>query len=111
MEKSTLKLIGAKIRQIRKEKGITQEQLAEKANTTNSYIAGVERGTRNVTIGSLEKIADALGVNVFEFFEYGQFAQTQEQEYVYKINEMLLTRDASDQRKAFAILKEVFRDK
>lgn len=111
MEKSTLKLIGAKIRHIRKAKGITQEQLAEKANTTNSYIAGIERGSRNMTIGSLEKIADALGVNVFEFFEYGQFATPQEQEYVSKINELLLTRDPSDQRKAFAILKEVFREK
>lgn len=111
MEKSTLKLIGAKIRQIRREKGITQEQLAEKANTTNSYIAGIERGTRNVTIGSLEKIADALEVSVFDFFEYRQFAQTQDQEYIYKINEMLLTKGASEQRKAYAILREVFRDK
>jgi transcriptional regulator with XRE-family HTH domain len=48
-------LAGAKVREIRLAKGLSQEKLAELADTHHSYIGGLERGDRNVTLGTLEK--------------------------------------------------------
>lgn len=65
-----LKLVGEKIRLIRKEKGLTQEDLAEMADLQHSYIGGVERGERNISLLTLEKITNGLDVSpslVFNF--------------------------------------------
>lgn len=55
-----VKLVGSNIKEIRKLKKLTQEELAEKCGLQTSYLAGVERGDRNITIQTLEKITDGL---------------------------------------------------
>lgn len=57
---SLVKLIGSNIKEIRKLKKLTQEELAEKCGLQPSYLAGVERGDRNFTIQTLEKITEGL---------------------------------------------------
>ena len=52
-----------KVRLRRHELGLTQEQLAEKANFHVNYIGGIERSERNVSIESLVALAKALGVS------------------------------------------------
>ena len=59
-----LKKVGLNIRKARKEKGMSQESLALAADLDRSYVGGVERGERNVSIINLKKIADALKVSV-----------------------------------------------
>jgi transcriptional regulator with XRE-family HTH domain len=54
---------------IRKEKGMSQEALAEQANLDRTYISGVERGARNITLKSLDKIICALGIKQVDFFK------------------------------------------
>lgn len=49
--------------------GISQEELAERAGLHRTYVSDVERGTRNPSIGSVEKLARALQVSVSELFE------------------------------------------
>lgn len=61
--------IGARIRELRNQQGISQEKLALKAEIDRTYLAGVERGKRNPSIKSLEKILNALGVTFHEFFD------------------------------------------
>ena len=56
------KLVGRNVRRIRLEKGLTQEEFAEKSGFTQQYLSGLERGLRNPTIVSLYEIALALGV-------------------------------------------------
>jgi transcriptional regulator with XRE-family HTH domain len=58
------------MRSIRKEKGLTQEALAEKAGLHYSYIGGVERGERNISLETLEKIIEALEVLPIEVFQF-----------------------------------------
>jgi transcriptional regulator with XRE-family HTH domain len=65
------KLIGERIRFIRKQKGLTQEELADKAQLMYQYIGAVERGTRNISIDSLEKIITALDVGYDQIFAFG----------------------------------------
>ena len=54
--------IGKRIKEIRSEKGISQEKLALKAELDRTYVAGVENGKRNPSIKSLEKIGHKLRV-------------------------------------------------
>lgn len=58
------KVLGRAIRDRRLRLGMTQEQLAEKANLHWTYISGIERGIRNVSIMNLALIAAALDVRV-----------------------------------------------
>lgn len=61
--------IGNRIKEIRSEKGISQEKLALKAELDRTYVAGVENGKRNPSIKSLEKIINALDMNFENFFK------------------------------------------
>jgi len=57
-----------KIRELRKEKNISQEQLASKAKLHRTYLSSVERGLKNVSVENIEKIALALWVKVRDLF-------------------------------------------
>lgn len=57
------KLVGRNAARIRTEKGLTQEQLAERSGLSQQYLSGLERGKRNPTIVTLYEIASALGVS------------------------------------------------
>ncbi len=57
---------GLSIRKLREQKAISQEKLAELADLHRTYIGQVERGEKNLTLRSLERIAKALGVKARE---------------------------------------------
>ncbi len=57
---------GEKVREIRKEKGLSQEELAHKADLHRTYIGMIERAEKNITLLNIEKIAKALEVNIKE---------------------------------------------
>ncbi|WP_373476233.1 helix-turn-helix domain-containing protein [Sphingorhabdus sp.] len=56
------KLVGENTARIRKEKGLTQEALAEKSGLSQQYISGLENGQRNPAIVTLYELSTALGV-------------------------------------------------
>ena len=62
--------IGKKIRILRKTRGLTQEQLAEKVNVKRATISNYEIGRRSPHIKELEDISNALGVNL-DYFGFG----------------------------------------
>jgi transcriptional regulator with XRE-family HTH domain len=55
---------GNKVREIRKDKNISQEELAFKANLHRTYIGMIERAEKNITLINIEKIAKALEVDI-----------------------------------------------
>lgn len=57
---------GDRVREIRTQKGLSQEQLAHLADVHRTYIGMIERAEKNITLININKIADALGVNVKE---------------------------------------------
>ena len=61
-------IYGNRLRQIRLEKGVSQEALAAAAELHRTYVSSVERGQRNVSIVNIARLADALGVPIREFF-------------------------------------------
>lgn len=65
MKKSNiLKIVSCNIRYFRKQKGWSQEKLAEQCNLHRTYIGAIERGEKNLTLKSLEVIAVALEIEV-----------------------------------------------
>lgn len=63
-KKKILIRFGETVRKIRKEKGISQEELAHKADLHRTYIGMIERAEKNITLINIEKIANALDVEI-----------------------------------------------
>ena len=69
MSKEELIRLGAIIRKKREQKSLTQVELAEKCGINRNYIGMVERGERNPSYLSLQKIANGLGLTVDELIK------------------------------------------
>jgi transcriptional regulator with XRE-family HTH domain len=65
-DNTELAAIGLAIRALRKERGISQEDLADAAAVHRTYVGGIERGERNVAFLNLVKLAHALQVSPAE---------------------------------------------
>ncbi|MDQ0871356.1 transcriptional regulator with XRE-family HTH domain [Paenibacillus sp. V4I3] len=61
--------LGESIRELRKLKGFSQEELGEKSGFHFTYIGGLERGERNISLSNLEKVADCLSVNLSDILK------------------------------------------
>ncbi len=59
---------GRRMRELRVNKGLSQERLGILASLDRSYVGGVERGQRNVSLENIAAIARALGVNIATLF-------------------------------------------
>ena len=70
--------IGQRIKTLRAEKGVSQNDLAFYAGLDRSYLAGVENGKRNISVINLEKIAIALETTVRNFFDDLSFNEIKE---------------------------------
>ena len=68
--KEILIKFGEKVREIRKEKGLSQEELSYRANLHRTYIGMIERAEKNITLLNIEKIANALEISVNDLFIY-----------------------------------------
>lgn len=59
---------GNRVRQLRKEKGYSQEELADRADLHRTYIGMIERAEKNITLLNIEKIANALETKIENLF-------------------------------------------
>ena len=69
LTRATRILLGQRVRALREESNLTQEQLALMTGVGRSYLAKVEAGNRNATIDFMEKVALGLGVTLGQLFE------------------------------------------
>jgi len=63
-------VVGQRLRELRKLKGLSQEKMAEQAGVNAKYYSEIERGKRNITLKVMEKIADNLGISIKELFRF-----------------------------------------
>ena len=64
-----LRALGHAIRQVREDRNLSQERLAELAHLHRTYVSSVEQGRRNLSIENIARIANALGVSMTELIQ------------------------------------------
>jgi transcriptional regulator with XRE-family HTH domain len=62
-ENEPLKVFGERVRALRRDRGLSQEELADLTELHRTYIGGIERGERNIGLLNLVRIAKALNVS------------------------------------------------
>lgn len=105
-----LKLVGERIRIFRKEQGLTQEELAEKAGLQYSYVGGVERGERNISLETLKKIIDGLDVSPYELFKFEESDISKfldKKRDIEAINNLLIMRDEKEIAMIYRLAKDI----
>ena len=69
MKNDIKKEFGKKVKQFRLELGISQEELAFRSGLHRTYISDLERGNRNVSLETIQKIANALNISIDKLFD------------------------------------------
>ncbi|KQY91217.1 transcriptional regulator [Paenibacillus sp. Root52] len=105
-----LELVGARIRDLRKSRDLSQEALAENAGFNPSYIGFIERAERNISLKNLERIATALDVGVYELFTYVKEREelSHDDENIFKIISLLRTREPKHILMVLNVIQEIF---
>jgi transcriptional regulator with XRE-family HTH domain len=115
-------VIGNRVRSLRKERGLSQEELGFKAQLHNTYVGAVERGEKNVSIDSLERISAGLGVDLGEILNdlTGPQAEDRMRAFIAQeikaaspstvkiVFELLAGRESTDKMRAF-VTREIKR--
>jgi len=69
MNKEILIKFGQRIREERNKQGLSQEELAARADMHRTYIGMIERAERNITLGNIHKLSQALGIKINDIFK------------------------------------------
>lgn len=69
MSSILLRKFGKKVRQLREDRGISQEHLGELAGVHRTYVGMIERGEKNITLTNIEKFAKALNIPIKNLLE------------------------------------------
>ncbi len=65
--------IGIRLKELRNEKGLSQEKFSYVCELDRTYIASIEQGKRNVSVANIEKISKAFDMSIYEFFNADLF--------------------------------------
>lgn len=101
------KTIGQRIRSYRTQLGLSQEKLAELSGCHPTYIGQLERGEKNATLESVEKIASSLNVSLSVLFENLGVKKMGEENIPLECYEFLLTKNKEEQKQILKILLEM----
>lgn len=61
--------LGARVRRLRRDQGISQEDFADACGFARSYMSRIERGTANLSLDAVERLANAFGLTAEELFK------------------------------------------
>lgn len=98
-------LLGARIKELRKRSGLSQDQLAEKVGIESKYLSRIEVGKRQPSLETLEHIADSLQVEMKELFNY--FHHDREAISLKGINNSLEGASDDELRLIFKLIKAI----
>ena len=101
------KAIGQRIRNYRTQRGLSQERLAELSGCHPTYIGQLERGEKNATLESVEKVAAALNISLSRLFENLGKPDTSERNIPLECYELLLAKMPAEQEQIIKILIEM----
>lgn len=104
---------GQALRHLRKEKGFTLEELAERAEISVSFLSHIERGTRQAPLTTLESLAQILGTNLYELFAPSSAVSSREKPSTYdaKIQGLLKKMTEKEKKSLHGLLKQFHKGK
>ena len=103
-------LLGRRIGYLRKRRrGLSQEELAERAGISPQYVSNIERGNENPTLDILFKLADALKVSFGELCDFDVIDDMDEKKLRSAIRDLVAIKDAVQLKSALRVLKAVLR--
>ena len=103
------KIIGQRIRNYRTQKGLSQEKLAELAGCHPTYIGQLERGEKNATLESVEKIASAMDISLSELFD--KLGKSGGDNIAAKCYDLVASKNEAEQKQLYKMLQEMEMDK
>ncbi len=101
------KIIGQRIRNNRIKLGLSQEKLAEYSGCHPTYIGQLERGEKNATVESVEKIANALDIPLSKLFEKLGSAKADEKDTALECYELISAKTKEEQEYIYKILLNI----
>lgn len=101
------KILGRRIRNYRTAKGLSQEKLAELSGCHPTYIGQLERGEKNATIESIEKIASALNLPLSRLFEQLGAQEDRADNIPLACYELLAAKTKEEQEHLYRVLLEM----
>ena len=101
------KIVGQRIRNYRTQLGLSQEKLAELSGCHPTYIGQLERGEKNATLESIDKVASSLKISLSKLFENLDGESTNERNIPLECYEFLLTKSQEEQEQIIKILIEM----
>lgn len=101
------KIVGQRIRNYRTQLGLSQEKLAELAGCHPTYIGQLERGEKNATLESIDKVASSLKISLSKLFENLGGESTNERNIPLECYEFLLAKSQEEQEQIIKILIEM----
>lgn len=99
------KVIGQRIRNYRTQKGLSQEKLAELASCHPTYIGQLERGEKNATLESVEKIASAMDISLSELFD--KLGKSGGDNIAAKCYDLVASKNEAEQKQLYKMLQEM----
>ena len=99
------KIIGQRIRNYRTQKGLSQEKLAELAGCHPTYIGQLERGEKNATLESVEKIASAMDISLSELFD--KLGKSGSNNIAAKCYDLVASKNETEQKQLYKMLQEM----
>ena len=103
------KLLGQRLRALRKQRGWSQEKLGDRSSLSGKFIGEVERGEKSISVDSLYRVARALEIPLRELTDVCQEKGPTPGEDVEKVFALLAHRRKPEQiRKAYEVLRAIF---
>ncbi|UFT99991.1 helix-turn-helix domain-containing protein [Radiobacillus kanasensis] len=111
--KALISIIGERLRTLRKERNLSQEDLANISSLHPTYIGQLERGEKNATIETLEKVTNGLGVSLEQFFRFTETNGDKKDEVILQLKTLLYDVTDEDQEVIVKIIQVLleWRDK
>ncbi|MBT2766019.1 helix-turn-helix transcriptional regulator [Paenibacillus sp. ISL-20] len=100
--------VGERIRSIRKARNLTQADLGEQVDLPQPYVGGIERGERNISLDTLQKLLEALHITPAELFrEYDNLHKEETTEIIDRINQLLTSRSLDEVKIVETFIKDI----
>lgn len=101
--------IGNRVKELRTKNKLSQEQLALRAEITTAYLGQIERGEKNPTVVTIERICTALGIRLSDFFSNQPFLAAEEDAVLNQILFELKGCSAAEKQEILQIIKHALK--